>query len=563
MKNLDYILGEKVLGVRVTPLTLKIVLIFVLLLLVSNFSSNYINLTLNRGQQLKLMNQLLVKDLKELHIFAMNQYEIYFFNQDLEATIQVITDNAKKQLQGEKSVAFAVNKNGEILFYASKQGTLEKFEDTIALNTLLTNYSNDIMESTIEFKIGENEYFGIYKFHPRWDHYIIRGEEKEEFYSETRIIFFNVSLIIVILTVLCAALGVYLIRRILRFVKIITSAIMEMHKSNKMELIKLDGASPDEITYLGAALNATSSTIDTLMSIFRKFVTKDVALKAYEEKQIRLEGAKAELTILFSDIKSFTFITEALGTDIIKLLNTHYENTFKPIHDNDGIIGSIIGDALLAVFGTYKSDKNKSVQALDSGFKIQDATANLRDEMELIKNELINKKGLLTEIEEKVFHAVSLEVGVGIDGGEVFYGNIGSFSRMTNTVIGDNVNSSSRLEGLTRIYKVPIICSKYVKDEVEQNSSEYTFIELDQVFVKGKTEGKRVYWPIKSNNVNKELTAKLMNFKKARELYYEGKWSAAKEIFNITDLPLCNEFITRMQEDKPENWSGIWSMTTK
>ncbi len=563
MKSLDYILGEKVLGVRVTPLTLKIVLIFVLLLLVSNFSSNYINLTLNRGQQLKLMNQLLVKDLKELHIFAMNQYEIYFFNQDLEGTIQVIIDNAQKQLLGEKSVAFAVNEAGEILFYASKNGTLEKFEDTIALNTLLTNSSNDIMESTIEFNIGENEYFGIYKFHPRWDHYIIRGEEKEEFYRETQVIFFNVSLIIVILTVLCAALGVYLIQRILRFVKIITSAIMEMHKTNRMDLINLDGASPDEITYLGAALNATSSTIDTLMNIFRKFVTKDVALKAYEEKQIRLEGSKADLTILFSDIKSFTFITEALGTDIIKLLNTHYNNTFKPIHENDGIIGSIIGDALLAVFGTYKSNQNKSVQALDSGFKIQDATSQLRDEMKLIRNELEHKAGELTEVEQKVFHAVSLEVGVGIDGGEVFYGNIGSFTRMTNTVIGDNVNSSSRLEGLTRIYKVPIICSEYVKDEVEKNTSIYNFVELDQVFVKGKTEGKRVYWPIKAKNIDSELTAKLENFNEARELYYEGKWDAARILFNKIDLPLCAEFSTRMLEDKPENWSGIWSMTTK
>ncbi len=563
MKSLDYIFGEKVLGVRVTPLTLKIVLIFVILLLVSNFSSNYINLTLNRGQQLKLMNQLLVKDLKELHIFAMNQYEIYFFNQDLEGTIKVIVDNAKKQLQGEKSVAFSIDTNGEILFYASKQATPEKFADSAALQILRDNFNSGIREGNINFTLNNNQYFGIYKYHPRWENFIIRGEEKEEFYRETQLIFYRISVIIVVLTMLCAALGVYLIQRILRFVKIITSAIMEMHKSNKMDLINLQGASPDEITYLGAALNATSSTIDTLMNIFKKFVTKDVALKAYQEKQIRLEGSKSDLTILFSDIKSFTFITEALGNDIIKLLNTHYDNTFKPIHENDGIIGSIIGDALLAVFGTYESSQNKSVQALDSGFKIQEETSKLRTNMAKIREKLESEMGELSEIQVKVFKAVSLEVGVGIDGGEVFYGNIGSFSRMTNTVIGDNVNSSSRLEGLTRIYKVPIICSEYVKDEVEQNSNEYIFVEIDQVFVKGKTIGKKVYWPLRSSDTDNELLSKIDDFDKARDLYYIGDWDKAMEIFNNINLPICDEFISRIEQGKPENWSGIWSMTTK
>ncbi len=563
MDRLDNLLGEKVLGVRVTPLTLKIVLIFILLLLVSNFSSNYINLTLNRGEQLKLMNQLLVKDLKELHIFAMNQYEIYFFNQDLEGTIKVITDNAKKQLVGEESLAFAVNHTGELLFYSSKKEPLKTFEDKDALLILQTQAEKKILEGTIEFKINENSYFGIYKYHPRWNYYIVRGEEKIEFYRETQLIFYRVAIIIIILTILCATLGVYLLKRILRFVKIITSAIMEMHKNNEMNLIDLKGASPDEVTYLGAALNATSSTIDTLMTIFKKFVTKDVALKAYEEKQIRLEGAKNDLTILFSDIKSFTFITEALGTDIIQLLNTHYNNTFKPIHENDGIIGSIIGDALLAVFGTYPSSRNKSLQAVISGFAIQDATRHLREEMLKIRNEMILEKGTLTKIEENVFTAVSLEVGVGIDGGEVFYGNIGSLSRMTNTVIGDNVNSSSRLEGLTRIYKVPIICSKYVKDEVEQCSNEYTFIEIDQVFVTGKTEGKQVYWPIKQSDFNKKLSKELEIFSAGRELYYNGNWDDAKKLWEDVTLPICDEFKNRVQGDKPENWSGIWSMKTK
>ena len=229
----------------------------------------------------------------------------------------------------------------------------------------------------------------------------------------------------------------------------------------------LEGAPNDDVTYLGVAFNSLSNTIDNLMSIFKKFVARDVATKAYREGEIRLEGAKRNLTILFTDIKSFTFMTETLGTDIIKLLNLHYDKAISHIHDHNGDIGSIIGDALLAVFGTVESKSgNKSLQAVHAAYKIHEVAASLRKEMYNRREKILKQRGNLTEEEERVFKAVLLEVGVGLDGGEVFYGNIGSNERMVNTVIGDNVNSSARLEGLTRFYRVPVIVSEYVKDEV-------------------------------------------------------------------------------------------------
>ncbi|MGL4370809.1 MAG: adenylate/guanylate cyclase domain-containing protein, partial [Spirochaetota bacterium] len=335
----------------------------------------------------------------------------------------------------------------------------------------------------------------------------------------------------------------------------------------QMDVINLKDAPNDDITYMGMAFNSLSSTIDTLLGIFRKFANKDVVIKAYRDKEIFLEGSQKDLTILFSDIKGFTFITETLGTDIIKLINMHYDRSIREIINYDGVIGSIIGDALLAVYGTMDdvSEINKSYAAVQSAYKLQDVAESLRSQMEKKKTTLMKKRNKLTEEEDRVYQAVLLEIGVGIDGGQVFYGNIGSYVRMTNTVIGDNVNSASRLEGLTRVYKVPVICSEYVKNDIETNVKNHniTFFELDQVQVKGKTEGKRVYLPVKNEDLTPKLKKNLLVFSSALTEYYDGNWKKAAALFKKCELPLAQVFIERTKSTCPKNWKGVWAMTSK
>ncbi len=157
-----------------------------------------------------------------------------------------------------------------------------------------------------------------------------------------------------------------------------------------------------------------------------------------------------------------------------------------------------------------------------------------------------------------------IEVGVGIDSGEVFYGNIGSYVRMTNTVIGDNVNSASRLEGLTRVYKCPVIVSESVMNEVTADTQEFLFLELDQVQVKGKTIGKRIYWPIKQNQVDGVLKASFDLYSRALTAYYEGRWTEAERDFKGSKLPQADIFLERIEgAQAPANWNGVWTMTNK
>lgn len=576
---LEKVLGKKISGTRIVPLLLKIVLIFTVFLLVSNFTSNYINLMLNRGVLVKLMNQLLIKDLKDIYSFAANQHEIYSFNQDLDAAVNAIEQNALGEMKNQKSIFLGIRENGTILFQSSpllpaseeKDGAAANsgeaifFEDSRILNEMNSGKAQGIDQGSVSFHLFGHQYFGAYKYTPKWDLYLLRAEELQEFYSESTRIFWQISALIIFITIFCIIVGIQLLRYILRFVGIMTNSIMNMQEHQVISKIDIAKAPNDDVTFLGIAFNSLSDTIENLLTIFKKFVARDVAIKAYQEREIRLEGGRKELTILFTDIRSFTFMTETLGIDIIKLLNMHYDRAIHYIHEYNGDIGSIIGDAVLAIFGIIPSEGgNKSHQAIQAGYKIQEVAQHLREEMHKRREEIIRTRGALTSIEEEVYKAVLLEVGIGIDGGTVFYGNIGSKERMVNTVIGDNVNSSSRLEGLTKVYRVPIIVSEYIKNEVEVLTDDYYFMELDQVMVKGKTLAKKIYWPIISANIDNRMRNEIDRFSTGLQFYYEGKWEEAYTHFSEVDLVLADVYKNRTKHNTcPENWNGIWTMDEK
>lgn len=554
-------LGRKVGGTRVVPIVAKIVALFAVFILMSNLASNYINLTLNQGEQLKLANRLLIKDLKELYSTAANQYAIFEFSRDAGDAIASLEESSTKNLQGQRSAAFGVRADGSLLFWASASGRPERFSDEEALRGMVESHSAGTDEGKLRFALGGSKYFSIYKYNEKWDAFLVRAEEETEFYAESRSIFLRVSLIIIAMTLVCLIIGIVLIRRILRFVSRFTDDMMRMQADQSLSLIDLSGAPNDDITYLGASFNTLSSTINNLLRIFKRFVTQDIAQRAYIEHSIKLEGTTRELTILFTDIKGFTYMTEILGNDIIDVLNLHYDRAIKHIHEQDGVVGSIIGDALLAIFGTMPNGKNKSTEALEAAVHIQEVAATLRQAMLEQSERLIKEHGDLSTMEKKVLKAVLVEVGVGLDGGDVFYGNIGSYERMTNTVIGDNVNSSSRLEGLTRIYGVPIICSEFIKNEAAGTG--FRFVELDIVQVKGKLEGKRIFWPIPVQSLDEALEARLDSFEAGLAPYYAGDWDAARLAWKDCALPMMEEFNRRLDGEKPSDWNGIWAMRTK
>jgi class 3 adenylate cyclase len=512
------------------------------------------------------MSQLLTKDLKSIYEYCNNQHEIYQYDRRLDKSLESIERKGLHELKNDKAVIFGVKPEGRILFQASKINHSDFFTDTRVLDEINKKSSKNINDGYTYFTFNNEEYFGIYKYNSKWDIFIFRAEELNDFYKETTRIFRDVSIIIIIITIAIAGIGIFIIRYLLRYIQVITSNIMKMVETQQLSVIDMSKATNDDITYMGLAFNSLSNTVGNLISIFRKFANRDIVIKAYRDREVRLEGTKKDLTILFTDIKRFTFITETLGTDIIRLLNMHYDRAIREIIKYDGVIGSIIGDALLAVYGALEdTHKNKSYQAIQSAYALHRVVDELKSKMTKIRDEIIAEKGTLDETEEAVYRAVLLEIGVGIDGGQVFYGTLGSYLRMTNTVIGDNVNAASRLEGLTRVYNIPIICSEYVKNDIEENveDAKLHFIEIDTVMVKGKTYGRKIYWPIPYREMDEPLRRQVALFQNALSLYYSGEWKEASIKFQKCKLPPAEEFKQRTSTTCPTNWNGIWQMTTK
>ncbi len=570
---------QKVGNTSIIPISLKLLVIFVSLLMLSNFATNFVNSHLSRNQIIKLNNTIMVNQLKDIFTAAGNQYQIYMFTGKKEESVSAIASTARLGFEFPNSIAAAFDKKGKILFCTSATPlpieAKEKSEKDIpALNALSTDFSDqkalEVMNSRFEGGLDDGstlfysdlgQYYGVYKYQPDWECYFLRAELRSDTMRTNNTLFGIISIVIVFITGGFLLAGIFMFKKILLNVKKITSDLYEMQAKQHLSTIDLSDSPNDDVTYLAASFNSLSSTINNLLGIFQKFASKDVVAKAYREHEIRLEGSQQNLVMLFSDIKSFTYRTETLGNDIIDLLNVHYDKVIKKVHDNSGVIGSIIGDAILAIYGTQNT-KNKSLDALTAAWEITRVTAELRSRM-VERRSQIEKERSLTQAEERIYQAVLIDIGVGIDGGNVFYGNIGSDEHMTNTVIGDNVNSASRLEGLTRIYHLPVIVSDYIKNEIESAGiTKYKFFEIDTVQVKGKTQGKKIYFPMDTQV--QEGEEKFLIYQEALHSYYQGDWDKARSSFKKCEIEAAQVFLERMGESQaPEKWSGIWTMQTK
>lgn len=267
--------------------------------------------------------------------------------------------------------------------------------------------------------------------------------------------------------------------------------------------------------------------------------------------QFSLEGDSRELTVLFSDVRGFTTISEGLDPkQLTELMNALLTPLTKVIHHHRGTIDKYMGDAIMAFWGAPVSDPEHARHAIYAAF---DMLKELK-----IKQQEFNQKGW-----------PEIKIGIGINTGVMNVGNMGSEFRVAYTVMGDAVNLGSRLEGLTKAYGVDLIVSEATKSAV----NEFIFKELDLVRVKGKQEPVAIFQPIgHKNDIDKDITAELTRYKQALRAYRKKDWDKAEmEFFNLSrsypDCLLYQQYldrITRYRHDPPApDWDGVFTHTSK
>lgn len=292
-----------------------------------------------------------------------------------------------------------------------------------------------------------------------------------------------------------------------------------------------------------------------MKSALYRYMTQEVAEQIMATKDDSLmEGNRHDVSILFSDIRGYTQLTESLGAvEVVNLLNEYFERMVDPIFNFKGTVDKFIGDAIMAVFG---------------------APLYLEDHASLAVNAALGMRDSLKEFNKKRIKQGQspIKVGIGISSGEVVSGNIGSSRRMDYTAIGDGVNVSARLESITKIYGCDIVISEFTYDLLDDS---YYVRDLDVIRVKGKNEPVHIYEVLGGEEYEmSEQTQKFLGlFNEAQDLYRKAEFEKAKQAFKEAGSiyekdQSCQVFIKRCNyiiENGPEgSWDeGVWTMQTK
>lgn len=313
----------------------------------------------------------------------------------------------------------------------------------------------------------------------------------------------------------------------------------------------------DEIGQLAGSVNNMARGLaekEKVRDLLGKVVSHEIAEELLSKK-IELGGEEKVVTVLFADIKGFTTMCETTAPEaVLTVLNRYLSEITKVIEVNRGVVDKYTGDSVMALFGAPLTRPNDAENAVRAALAIQECMVEL--------NSVNRAEGMAL-----------MEAGIGVHTGLVVAGNLGSQNRLNYTVIGDSVNLSARLEGLTRIYNTPNI----VSETCLQHAPDFVYQELDLVRVAGKSEPVRIYQVIGAQeDVTPEQYEKIHAFADALSDYRAQKWAQATEKFENLQhsLPIAERaeslysvFLERMtylyKRNLPVHWDAVFIFDRK
>ncbi len=264
-------------------------------------------------------------------------------------------------------------------------------------------------------------------------------------------------------------------------------------------------------------------------------------------EQLTLSGQEKELTVMFSDIRNFTSISETMDSvALANFMNRYLTKMGHVIMDGQGMIDKFIGDAIMAIWGTPVDDPEHALKAVISALQMKQLTAELREQW--LKEDL-----------------PAIHIGIGLNTGPMRVGNFGSEQVFNYTVIGDQVNLASRLEGLNKAYGTTILISENTKIQLGDRVS---CRPIDLVRVKGKLEAVEIFEPL---CLGRHDSLELIQWQKALKLYRQQSFEQAKQIL----LPLNQRspeklyqlYLQRIEQfllqPPAKDWDGCFTHSTK
>ena len=314
-----------------------------------------------------------------------------------------------------------------------------------------------------------------------------------------------------------------------------------------------DGRTDEKESFLGILIMIEDISSEKRMkSTMSRYMDPGIADQLLEDGADIMGGLDTTATLLFSDLRSFTNITESLGAQgTVKLLNEYFEIMVECISEQGGMLDKFIGDAIMAAFGLPISHEDDEDRGVKAGINMIKRLWDWNDQRE--------KDG-----------KPPLDMGLGLNTDKIVAGNIGSQKRMDYTMIGDGVNLAARLESACKQYNARILISDFTFKKLKGT---YRIRYIDDVVVKGKTEPVGVHEVLDYHNEKTfpNLMDVVNHFNEGRKKYISGDFDQAvtsfKECLKInsedklseTYINRCNQLIS----EKPKNWDGVWVMKSK
>ena len=285
-----------------------------------------------------------------------------------------------------------------------------------------------------------------------------------------------------------------------------------------------------------------------LRQAFSRYVAPEIVARIAEEERDILAGEERVITILFSDIRGFTSLSESLRPpQLVRLLNSYFTPMTALVRGHKGTLDKFIGDALMAFWNAPLDVPDHPALAVETALRMQEMLDSL--------NATLQEQS-----------GARIGIGIGLHTGPAYVGNMGSEELLDYTAIGDAVNLGSRLEGLCPMYKVGITVSG---DCASLCGGRFAFQLVDVVRVKGKQSAVEVYTPLRPDRAA-ERKMELEMYAAARALYAAGEFQGAAEAF--ADLRAASssglygvyeDRCRALAADPPPDWNGVWSLISK